>query len=466
MEREVTLAEMLEAREHRAVRQRELLEQFGGPLISFTMNIAGPVKDSPLIRRAFGLGCRQLKAALEAADMPVLAWQEERAVTGCQLYCAAGGEALAVKGICAAIEDGSALGRLFDMDVLRRDGTKLDREEVGGGDRRCIVCGAAGRGCASRRLHTVPELQRATSRIMADHFAAADRAAIGALATRALTDEVNTTPKPGLVDRANSGSHRDMNLATFEASIAALASYWERCVEIGQETAELSERETFARLRAAGIEAEKDMLSATGGVNTHKGAIFTLGAVCGAAGRLWRPEEPCRDVGRLLEECAALVRDAVASDLAAARELPEEELTAGERSYRRYGLPGIRGEVAAGLPGVAQVALPAFETALEAGRSRNDAGVIALLHLIARGTDTNMIARGGPEEAEAAARRVRELLERSPMPDMEAVARLDEDFITRNLSPGGCADLLAATYFLHDLARTGDEADAAAHAGG
>ena len=461
MELEVTLAEMLEARERRAARQRELLGRFGGPLISFTMNIAGPVKDSPLIRRAFDQGCRELKAALEAADVPVLCWQEERAVTGCQLYCAAGGEALAVKGICAAIEDGSALGRLFDMDVLRRDGTKLDREEVGGGDRRCIVCGAAGRGCASRRLHTVPELQRATSRIMADHFAAADRAAIGALATQALTDEVNTTPKPGLVDRANSGSHRDMDLRTFEASIDALAPYWERCVEIGQETAEDTPAGTFARLRQTGIQAEKAMLCATGGVNTHKGAIFTLGAVCGAAGRLWRPEGPCRDAGRLLEECAALVRDAVASDLAAARELPEEE-----RSYRRYGLPGIRGEAAAGLPGVAEVALPAFETALEAGRSRNDAGVIALLHLIARGTDTNMIARGGPEEAEAAARRVRELLERSPMPDMEAVARLDEDFITRNLSPGGCADLLAATYFLHDLARTGDEADAAAHAGG
>ena len=94
----------------------------------------------------------------------------------------------------------------------------------------------------------------------------------------------------------------------------------------------------------------------------------------------------------------------------------------------------------------------------------------AVLFAMGRSVETEELAAAlecsTKEEAEAAARRVRELLERSPMPDMEAVARLDEDFITRNLSPGGCADLLAATYFLHDLARTGDEADAAAHAGG
>ncbi len=450
MEREVTLPEVLEARERRVARQRELLARYGGPLISFTMNIAGPVKDTPLIRRGFGAGCRQLRRALESAGVPVLYWQEETAVTGCQLWCAAAGEPLAVKRLCAAIEDGSELGRLFDMDVLTADGIKLDRSAVGGGDRGCIVCGAPGRGCASRRVHSVPELQAATRRILEDHFAAADGAELAALATKALTDEVNTTPKPGLVDRANSGSHRDMDLRTFEASIAALAPYWEACVRIGRETADLPPEDTFARLRIAGKRAEGEMLRATGGVNTHKGAVFTLGAVCGALGRLWRPEGPCRDVKRILAECAAVTRS-VSADWAAAEALPDEELTAGQRLYRRYGLPGIRGEAAAGLPGVGETALPALEAALAAGKSRNDAGAVALLHLIARGTDTNMIARGGPETAAAAAAEAKALLERSPMPAMGEIAALDESFIARNLSPGGCADLLAVTYFLHDL---------------
>ena len=453
MEREVTLAEVLEARERRVNRQRELLERYGGPLISFTMNIAGPVKDTPLIWRAFDAGCGELRAGLERSGVPVLHWQEERAVTGCQLYCAVSGEPRAVKRICTAIEDASELGRLFDMDVLTAEGEKLDRETVGGGDRTCIVCGAPGRGCASRRIHSVPELQNATRRIMERHFAAADRADIAALATRALTDEVNTTPKPGLVDRANSGSHRDMDLNTFEASIGALAPYWEECVKIGQETAGLAPEDTFAGLRIAGKRAEQDMLRATGGVNTHKGAIFTLGAVCGAAGRLWKPEEPCRDADRILAECAALTKTAAEEDWTAAEGIPEEELTAGQRFYRTYGLTGIRGETAAGLPGVRETALPVFEKALAAGRSRNDAGAVALLHLIARGTDTNMIARGGRETAERAAEEVRALLEEDPLPAMEEIRKLDESFIARNLSPGGCADLLAATYFLHDLKR-------------
>ena len=83
-----------------------------------------------------------------------------------------------------------------------------------------------------------------------------------------------------------------------------------------------------------------------------------------------------------------------------------------------------------------------------AGRSWNDAGAIALLHLIARGTDTNMAARGGPEKAKKAAEDCAQLLERCPLPEMGDIARLDQEFIRDNLSPGGCADLLAAALFL------------------
>ena len=148
---------------------------------------------------------------------------------------------------------------------------------------------------------------------------------------------------------------------------------------------------------------------------------------------------------------------AVEADWARLAETPAHKLTVGQRLYREMGLPGIRGEVAGGLPGVAGTALPAFRSALDTGRSRNDAGAIALLYLIARGTDTNMIARGGPETARAAEEEVRELLKRDPMPPMEEIARLDRDFIRKNLSPGGCADLLAVTYFLHDWCGKQDE---------
>ena len=145
-----------------------------------------------------------------------------------------------------------------------------------------------------------------------------------------------------------------------------------------------------------------------------------------------------------------MTTDAVAADWAAMKDLPAEKLTAGQRLYRQFGLAGIRGEVAAGLPGVTDVGLPALRRALAAGKSLNDAGAIALLHLIARGTDTNMAARGGPALAREAAEKVRDLLSRDPMPDMAEIAALDRWFIENNLSPGGCADLLATAYFLRE----------------
>lgn len=442
MESEVTLIAMLEAREARVRAQEDLHKRYGAPVISFTLNIAGPVKDSPLIRRAFQAGQAQLEVGLTSARLPVLERVEHLAPTGCEALYAVGGTAHEIKTVCVSIEEASPLGRLFDMDVLDRDCHKLDREKP----RNCIVCGAPGKGCASRRVHSVEELQTATRRIMEEYFAADDGEKVSSLATRALLDEVCTTPKPGLVDRANNGSHRDMDIFTFTASIASLAPYWGKCFQIGRKTAALTPAETFQSLKQSGQGAERTMFAATGGVNTHKGVIFSLGLICGAAGRLWRAEAPCRDPEVILAECASMVSAAVEKDFAALS--PDSARTAGEQVYLERGLTGVRGEAAQGFPGVLHTALPVLEYALKSGRSKNDAGVIALLHLIARGTDTNMVARGGLEKTKKAAEDCTQLVKRSPLPEMEEIARLDQEFIRDNLSPGGCADLLAAAFFL------------------
>ena len=191
------------------------------------------------------------------------------------------------------------------------------------------------------------------------------------------------------------------------------------------------------------------MFAATGGVNTHKGAVFTLGTVCGALGRLWRAEERCTDPAGIAAVCAALCTEAVAADFAALDTCAAAQ-TAGEELYLTSGLRGIRGEVAAGLPSVLQTGLPVLEACLSEGMSRNDAGVIALLHLIARGEDTNMIRRGGAALAAETARRMKEMLGKDSRPSMDRVREWDAFFIQNRLSPGGCADLLAVSLFLHD----------------
>lgn len=426
---EVTLAQMLDARENRAFRQFQLNREFGKPMISFSMNIPGPVKDTALIRRGFREGCAALEGKLPPEK--VLHREYIEAITGCEAMYVLDMEAAEVKAVTTAIEDAHGLGRLFDMDVLDEKLCKLDREQVGGGDRNCIVCGAPGRGCASRRSHSVTALQRSTNAIL-----------IGHLAVESLLEEVTTTPKPGLVDSRNSGSHRDMDIETFRASAHALSGYFHSCVRAGMETAGEAPEVTFGQLRKLGLQAEQDMFAATGGVNTHKGAIFTIGILCGAAGRLWNPDGVWQE-DELLAQVGAMTHAAMEADFQKGGD------TVGQRLYRDHGIRGIRGQVAEGLPAVREISLAVYRDCLERGLDANEAGVHALLHLIARVEDTNMIHRGGISGAKAGADACAALLEKEFT--LEDVESLNDWFVERNLSPGGCADLLAATYFIHSL---------------
>lgn len=446
--------QILEARDARVQVQNELLSTYHCPLICFTMNIAGPVKYSPLIRRAFHFGINELETRL--SDSEILFRKSECKDTGCQAFYVVNASPLFLKKLCTSIEDDSRLGRLFDMDVLDLDGRKLERSLVNGNPRNCIVCGAPGRACAARRIHSVTELKEVTYTIMKTHFQEEDALRVSALAVESLLDEVATTPKPGLVDKRNSGSHKDMDFHTFVRSANALAPYFLQCARIGQSTQHLSPGETFLKLRQAGLEAETTMFQATNGVNTHKGAIYTLGLLCGAFGRLWTPETPVCQLTALLSCVSSLASSQVEQDFSelVSRSKEPSSLTAGQRLYLQYGITGIRGEVVSGLPSVSKLALPIYQNGLADGLSSNDAGVIALLHLIVHVTDTTLYHRGGADGAAYAAQAAACLLEMKERPSMQQIKELDDAFIGQNLSPGGCADLLAVTYFLHKLYHT------------
>ena len=329
----ILLTEILAVREARATRQQALLQQYHCAVVSFTMNIAGPVKTSPLIHRAFDAGLSALEDALCA--YPIRSKEVIHAVTGDEALFSVDADASALKAVCVAIEEASPMGRLFDMDVLDASGNKLERSR----ERCCLVCGAPGRSCAAGRLHNVQALQEATRKLITDHFDEADAARIGAAAVDALIEEVRTTPKPGLVDLRNNGSHGDMDVLLFTASAQALHPYFTHCAHIAQETAVLSPEKVFPLLRDAGLAAEAAMYAATGGVNTHKGAIYTLGILCAAFARLWHTGVLCPAADDVLTLCAAIAGDAAKADLenAAAD-------SAGLRLYREFGISGIRGE--------------------------------------------------------------------------------------------------------------------------
>lgn len=268
---------------------------------------------------------------------------------------------------------------------------------------------------------------------------------IGQLAVQALLYEVCTTPKPGLVDRDNCGSHTDMDIFTFIRSADALRPYFEHCCAIGQKTANLAPAAAFAALRQPGMEAERRMLAATGGVNTHKGAIFSMGILCGALGRLGRNTR----ADEILSVCAEMTVGLVDKDFAGVT--AENAATAGQRLYAQHGITGIRGQAEAGFPAVREHGLPVLEAGLAMGKSYDEAGCAALLAILCHTDDTNVIARSDLATAQGVSRKIRKLLEKDPYPDRKTLEALDREFIRQNLSPGGSADLLALCYFLHFL---------------
>ena len=454
---EIGLPDMLEARERRSHRQNDLRASYPGcTMVCFTMNIAGPVKNSPLIRRGFLHGCalfrQQLMRLRKKAVYEVL-WDEP---TGNEGYFMVDLPAIRVKRLTAEIEDQDPVGRLFDMDVLDAGGRKLDREELGLPGRTCLLCDLPAKVCARSRTHTVAQLQERTWKMLADLVREHDLTVIARDACRALLYEVCTTPKPGLVDRANSGSHRDMDIFTFMDSAAALQPYFRRCAEIGMDFRRCGETGMVRLLREAGASAERDMFSVTGGVNTHKGAIFSMGIACAALGRL--DHSHWSDPEAVLAECGRVAAALAGNDFAKLDRmiegqgkgpLAESSLTVGEKLYLQYGIRGVRGQAMGGFPAVLHAGLPVLERELAAGADLNRAGSVAMLAILCADTDTNLIARGGLQTALAVTGQVTDLLEKTPSPAEAVISALDRQFIEDDLSPGGSADLLGLCYLLH-----------------
>lgn len=279
---------------------------------------------------------------------------------------------------------------------------------------------------------------------------AAFAAQLGQIAHQALLVEAELTPKPGLVDAANDGAHRDMSLVTFHASAKALRPYLNAFVLAGINAGNEPATEALAPLRALGLDAERAMLAATRHVNTHKGAIFAFGLLLGAAGRLWAKGQSLT-IDRLCSEAGCFVSGLVRSEL---KERVKTANSAGEYIYHRYGLTGARGEAESGFVSARQWALPAYQRATEAGFDPQSALLSALVALMANNADTNLVARGGIEGlnfVKDEARQLTPLALCGPVAFKAQLQLMDDRLIARNLSPGGSADLLAVTWFLSQL---------------
>ncbi len=271
---------------------------------------------------------------------------------------------------------------------------------------------------------------------------------IGRLAIEAMLVEVSVTPKPGLVDRNNSGAHKDMDFFTFMKSATALRFCFDDCAFAAGNIK--ARPRILKQLRDIGIEAEEEMFYLTRGINTHKGEIFSLGIVCGCAGYLMGRKKPVT-VDNISETAKVICAGLCERDFAQTRKKSPGLLTKGERAYLEYGITGVRGEAENGYPIVKNHGLPALRHYLADGLSMNDALAFTLIHIMAENLDTNIISRHDLNTAKEVMQISQGLIAEGL--SISKIRALDDEFIRRNISPSGSADLLAVTYFLHELER-------------
>lgn len=275
---------------------------------------------------------------------------------------------------------------------------------------------------------------------------------IGHLASMALQAELDTTPKPGLVDRNDNGAHRDMDHALMQRSIQALHPYFVRLAQLGF----TDKQPCHDEIVNIGIEAEREMFKATGGVNTHKGALFSIGlAAVALAGEAF-----CRITQA--EECGTMAYNDVNSKqiqslsnsiASLARLFPDTNGTHGSKAKANNILKGALDNAREGYTQLFKAWLPFYIDRIAEGD--NYALHKTLLRIMCDLDDTNIVYRTSMETMKEVKTEARQMLDTSRnIVNFEAALQaMNTDYIHRNISPGGSADMLSLVVFLSCVVR-------------
>ena len=532
MGKEVSTEEICRARDIRMEKLRTHFECSAEGIILFLLNIPGSIKDSRLYRRIFNTGIRVLKNQLDKNNISfaVMEINIPESGTGPEAYISVSEtDLLSVKTITAEIENSHPLGRIFDIDLFDRN---LEQIKSGREMRKCFICDRPAFECARSRKHPLSEVIDHIKR-EADKYFDSLCWKTASTAARAMMTEVLVTPKPGLVDRVNSGAHADMDIFTFTDSTTALvktfydmasaalsfggtekgftehdslsetspadfAAEEADCAGSSGKNSPPAEEEgklktksgcnkspekdltlLLAPLREIGLEGEKAMFEITNGVNTQKGLIFSIGILSGAAGYLFSestdeisPELLCLTGKKIVK---GITEKDFNSDIrhdggkgkggADSAEISPEKpalsetvfsgtqhkVTTGEKLYRKHGIKGARGEAEGGFKSSLR-ALSILKSHLENEWDFNLSLADVLVHIISETEDTNIPGRNSIETLSYTGNKCRTFIKEGGVfrdRGIEELEKLDKDFIDKNISPGGSADILATMLFLY-----------------
>ena len=272
---------------------------------------------------------------------------------------------------------------------------------------------------------------------------------IASLAVQAILYEASCNPSPGLVSRVSSGAHSDMDYFTFLDSTTSLINPLIHCAEAGLSSD--SPVEIFRLIRRIGQLGEQQMFHKTAGVNTHKGTLFLMGICCAAGGKALHSGANFSSLQSIVQNMTeGLVESELSSRVNELKNSPASALTHGERLFLTHKVEGIRGEVQRGLPTVFDFSLGFYKENHEL--SQNARLVQTLIGIMQFCEDSNILHRHSFAVLKEVQERAKQIISiggmRTPA-GIKAIEAMDEDFCRRKIAPGGSADLLGVTVFLH-----------------
>ncbi len=348
-----------------------------------------------------------------------------------------------IKQITEEFEENHKLGRFIDVDITNKHGKNVSSHKK----KLCYFCNEKPAiVCMREKTHSYPELKSFISKKINDYLFNEKKKQItkqlSSIALKSILYEVSLSPKPGLVDFYNSGSHKDMNYYTFLNSSAALAQYFTKFAELGYGFNEDLSK-AISKIRIIGLQTEKDMFAATNDVNTQKGIIFLMGIALFSASYVFYKDGKFT-ISNFQETVKKVCKSLVYSEL----QNLQVYKTHGEKCFEKFGLKGAgaRHEVEQAFPTVVNFALPVLEKYFRGNKKEEIELALrkTLLAIISKNNDSNVLYRKG----ESILKKLKIFSKDAFIEDKE-YNKVCKFCIKENISPGGSADLLAVSLFLH-----------------
>nr|WP_319398481.1 triphosphoribosyl-dephospho-CoA synthase [uncultured Carboxylicivirga sp.] len=447
---------LLDAREERWQNKLSLAKH-GWHVVSLQLNLPGYPKNNEATDLFVKMLDKQIVRFLKA-NVPGKYKEEKKSFIDkagdCIFYLvpAKGVSSEQIKQLTETFEENHPLGRIIDLDVLDTKGKLISS----GKEKKCFICDQSAHKCRKEQKHSIDEvrkcmldgineyLEQERMRNCIERFSN--------FSIKALLYEVSLTPKPGLVCRASTGAHSDMDFISFINSTAALTPYFTELGWLAVNSKNKEIVECFPLIREVGLKMENAMFEATGNINTHKGAIFLMALSMFSAVYVIQKKKKFKS-GIFAGIIQQLTKGMIQRELCSIEE--GSRLTHGESCFLHFGLKGsgARGEAEQGLPIVMHHALPFVKDADKSFEDISDKTLFEtlipiLLKIMSVNNDTNILFRHGEEVLEQVKKRASLALEALKVGNTKEYYQLVDWCNTQKISPGGSADLLSVTMFV------------------